>query len=65
MKIQKYKINNWVNVAELTSLQNSTILPKLNIRTTPKIFIIDKNGIIVAKDVTADELKLKFTQLLK
>jgi len=65
LAIQKYKINNWVNVAELTSLQNSTILPKLNIRTTPKIFIIDKNGIIVAKDVTADELKLKFTQLLK
>lgn len=65
LAIQKYKTNNWINVAELTSIQKSTILPKFNIRTTPKIFLVDKNGIIVTKDILEDKLKDKLDELLK
>lgn len=64
LAIQKYKTNNWINVAELVSLQKSTVLPKLNIRTTPKLFVVDKGGKIVAKDIPMDDLKMKLEQLL-
>jgi peroxiredoxin len=63
--VLKYNIQNWTNVCELTSLQNSSVLPKLNIRTTPKLFIIDKSGKIVAKDIFGDALSSKLIELLK
>ena len=65
LAIQKYKTNNWINIAELVSLKKSIVLPKLNIRTTPKLFIIDKNGIIISKDLFGDDLQKKLTELLK
>lgn len=63
--VVKYKIQNWTNVCELTTIQKSTILSKLNIRTTPKLFIIDKSGKIVAKDIFGDALSSKLIELLK
>lgn len=63
--ILKYKIENWINISELVSLQNSSILPKLNVRATPKLFIVDNNGIIVAKDIFEDKLKEKLSELFK
>ncbi len=65
LAIQKYKLDKWINVAELKPLPKSDILPKLNIRTTPKLFIIDKNGLIVSKDIFGDELKVKLDELFK
>lgn len=65
LSIQKYKLDKWINIAELKALQQSTILPKLNIRTTPKLFIIDKNGIIVAKDIFGTDLQQKLEELTR
>lgn len=62
--IVKYDIKSWTNVSELTALQNASVLPKLNIRATPKLFIIDKNGIIVAKDIFGTDLLNKLDELL-
>jgi thiol-disulfide isomerase/thioredoxin len=61
--ILKYKIENWTNISELTPLQNSSILAKLNIRATPKIFIINNIGTIIAKDIYGVELENKLKQL--
>ncbi|MFM2284168.1 MAG: hypothetical protein RL222_1672 [Bacteroidota bacterium] len=63
--ILQYKLTPFINLSELTTLKKSTILPKLNIRTTPKLFIIDSNGIILTKDVYQDELKQKLAELFK
>ncbi len=63
--ILQYKLTPFLNLSELTTLKKSTILPKLNIRTTPKLFIIDSNGIILTKDVYQDELKQKLAELFK
>ena len=64
LSIQKYKISNWINVAELVPLQKSTVISKLNTRTTPKIFLIDNSGKIIAKDISLEDLKTKLEQLL-
>ncbi len=63
--ILKYKLDSWTNVSELIPIQNSNVILKLNIRTTPKLFIIDKNGIIISKDLFGDDLQKKLTELLK
>lgn len=63
--ILKNQTDKWINVAELVSLQNSSILPKLNIRATPKLFIIDNKGTIIAKDIYQDELNSKLKSLFK
>ena len=65
LAIQKYKLSNWINVAELVELQKSTIITKLNTRSTPKVFLIDRNSKIIAKDCLDNELKIKLTELLK
>jgi len=62
--ILKYKIDNWVNISELLPLGKSTILFKLNIRTTPKIFIVNQDGIIVSKDLYGDNLSDKLNSLI-
>lgn len=61
--ILKYNIDNWTNISELVSLQKSSILSKLNIRTTPKLFIIDNNGKIVNKDIFGTDLDNQLKQL--
>lgn len=63
--ILKYQTEKWTNVAELVTLQNSSILPKLNIRATPKLFIIDNKGTIIAKDLYNDELNSELKSLFK
>ncbi|MBK9329442.1 MAG: redoxin domain-containing protein [Sphingobacteriales bacterium] len=65
LAIQKYKIERWINVAELKPVQESSVIPKLNIRTTPKLFIIDNTGKIIAKDVFGSDLQAMLNQLLK
>ncbi len=55
--IDKYNIKNWINVSELVELAESTIAPKYNTRTTPKLFLVDRNGEIIAKDVFGEDLK--------
>lgn len=63
--ILKYKLTSFINVSELTTAQKSTILPKLNIHTTPKLYLIDKNGIIIAKDIYGVDLQKKLVGLFK
>lgn len=63
--ILKYKIESWTNTSELVPIQNSNTIVKLNIRTTPKIYIIDKNGIIIAKNIYGEDLQKKLVELFK
>ncbi|MBI1287220.1 MAG: redoxin domain-containing protein [Flavobacteriales bacterium] len=48
---------NYPNVCELVPIKNSSVAPRYGISTTPKIFIIDKEGKIVAKDIYGDALE--------
>lgn len=51
------------NVSELVPIKNSSVAPRFGISTTPKIFVIDPNGTIVAKDIYGDELEQKVISL--
>jgi peroxiredoxin len=51
------------NVCELVSIKNSSVAPRYGVSTTPKIFIIDSESTIVAKDVYADDLERKISAL--
>lgn len=63
--IAKYKLADYTNVAELVPMAKSTVLPSYAIRTTPKLFVLDKDGKIVAKDVYGDDLKKLLEGLVK
>lgn len=63
--IAKYKLTDYTNVAELVPMPKSTVLPSYAIRTTPKLFVLDKDGKIVAKDVYGDDLKKLLDGLTK
>jgi thiol-disulfide isomerase/thioredoxin len=63
--ILKYKLDAWTNIAELVPIQNSTILAKLNIRSTPKLFLVDNIGKIIAKDIYGQDLENKLKIIFK
>lgn len=48
---------DWVNVAELVTIKNSSIVSNFNIHTTPFLFLLDKQGKIIAKNNFGDELQ--------
>lgn len=62
---EKYGIKNWINVSELVELAESTVAPKYNTRTTPKLFLVDKTGKIIAKDVFGEELMQLLNKTVK
>lgn len=62
--LQKYN-TEWVNVCEQVPIKNSTYAPAFNVSTTPKVYIVDNTGKIVAKDVYGDKLANIISALLK
>lgn len=56
--------SDFINVCEMVPIKNSSVAPSFNISTTPKIYIIDKDGKVVAKDIYGEELKKKIKALL-
>lgn len=55
---------NWINVAELVPIPNSSIIKNYNISTTPAIYVLDKSGKVVAKGIYGSDLD-KFLSELK
>lgn len=60
--LQNLKVD-YPNVAELVEIKHSSVAPRFGISTTPKTFIIDKEGKIVAKDIYGDELNKLVAEL--
>ncbi len=56
---------DYINVSELVPIKNSSTGPLFNISTTPKIFIINKEGKVVGKDIYGEELNIFISNLLK
>lgn len=53
----------WINVSDLKGDKNEAAL-MYNVGQYPTNFLIDKNGIIIAKDISIEELSKKLTELL-
>ncbi len=53
----------WTEVSNLKFWEDP-IAVQYNIKSIPATFILDKNGVIVAKDLRGEELKAKITELL-
>lgn len=53
------------SVAELTPIKLSKILPTYNIHTTPALFILDKDGKIIAKDIYGETLQTTLANLTR
>lgn len=51
----------WLQVLD----QNSAIAQQFNIRAIPATFLIDKNGVIIAKNLRGERLEEKLAQLMK
>ena len=60
--IEKDKLG-WTNVSDLKGDKNTAALI-YGISYYPTNFLIDKNGIVVAKDLKGDKLRKKLKQLL-
>lgn len=54
--VANYKAD-WMNVCELVPIKNSTFAPNFNVSTTPKIYIVDSKGKVVAKDLYGEKLE--------
>jgi thiol-disulfide isomerase/thioredoxin len=54
----------WVNTSDLKGQQNKVAV-KYGIQAIPANFLIDPNGIIIAKNLTAEELSVQLNQLIK
>lgn len=48
---------SWINVAELVPINSSSIVKAFQISTTPGIYVIDKNGTVVAKNLYGKDLE--------
>lgn len=54
----------WTNVSDLKGNQNKSVII-YGVTYFPTNFLIDKNGVIIARDLTGDELKNKLKELLE
>lgn len=55
--------SNWAHVSNL-EYWSDPVAKKYNVQGIPAIFILDKNGVIVAKNLRGAELKAKIAELL-
>ena len=62
--IQKYG-SNWINVSELVPAQQSQVIKNYNLATTPAIFILNKKGEIVSKNLFGEKLDAFISSLMK
>lgn len=53
------------SVCELVPVKNSTVAPRFQLSTTPKIFVINSVGEVVAKDLYGDDLESRIAALFK
>ena len=53
----------WAQVSNL-KYWNDPIAKKYNVQSIPATFILDANGVIVAKDLRGEDLKAKVQELL-
>ncbi len=60
--IAKDKLN-WIHVSNLQYWQDPIAL-KYSVEGIPSTFLLDKNGVIVGKNLSMDELKTKLTSML-
>lgn len=56
---------SFINVSELVPIKNSSVAPRFGVSATPKVFVIDRNGTIVAKDIYGDELDDKIASFFR
>ncbi len=54
-----------INVSELVPLKESKVLPLYNVTTTPAIFLLDKDGKILAKNIYGPQLEAELKKVLK
>ncbi|MFN8285373.1 MAG: thioredoxin-like domain-containing protein [Chitinophagales bacterium] len=54
-----------INVSELVPLKESKVLPLYNVTTTPAIFLLDKDGKIMAKNIYGAQLDAEIRKALK
>ncbi|NDW10545.1 TlpA disulfide reductase family protein [Dysgonomonas sp. 520] len=60
--IKKYKLN-WVHISDLKGWGSSLSAP-YNTATIPATYLVDQNGVIIAKDLRGDELSRKLEEIL-
>jgi len=48
---------NWTNISELVPIKESSVAKKFNLRSTPALFILDKKGTIIKKNIFGEELE--------
>ncbi len=54
-----------INVSELVPLKESKVLPLYNVTTTPAVFLLDRDGKILAKGVYGAQLEAQILKALK
>ena len=61
--IEKDKLA-WQHVSDLKGWSNA-VAKQYAVRSIPANFLLDKNGIIIAKDLRGDKLEQKLAEVLK
>lgn len=54
---------NWVNVAELVPIPNSSVIKNYNISTTPIIYVLDSSGKVLTKGLYGSDLDKFLSEL--
>ena len=61
--VDKNNLNNWINASDKMG-GSSSIHTQYNIKTTPKIYVLDKNKTIIAKDLGVEHLEEVMKRIL-
>ncbi len=61
--LDKNMMKNWINASDKTG-GTSSVQTLYNVKTTPKIFVLDKNKKILVKDIAVENLEDIFKSLL-
>ncbi len=61
--LEEHELNGWLNVWDPDQVSNFQV--NYNIRTTPMIYLLDKDKKIIAKKLTVDQVKQLLDQLIE
>ncbi len=61
--IDKNQFTGWINASDQTG-GDASIQTQYNIKTTPKVYVLDKNKTIVVKDIGVENLEEVFKRLI-
>jgi peroxiredoxin len=53
----------WTHVSDLKSWKNA-VAQQYEVKSVPSSFLLDKDGVIIAKNLRGDELRAKIAELL-